>query len=276
MKITVKALMELAVIVHKQCGIVLSKNKAYLIEDKLEPLIRGYGLSSFEELVAGAKNSPQMTDHIVDRITTNETSFFRDKKPYDLLREKLLPDWQAGRGRTPGSLNIWSCACSTGQEVYSIAITLMEYFKEKPFNHHIRIKATDISDSAIATASRGRYSEFEAGRGLDEARLKNYFTWEGGYWKIRDDLRSMAYFEKMNLLQPKIEYHQFDIIFCRNVAIYFSKTDRRSLFQNLSACLSDKGALIIGATESLFDISEQLKRVEYNGIAYYIPDHRPG
>jgi chemotaxis protein methyltransferase CheR len=270
MRITVKELMKLAVIVHKHSGIVLKKNKAYLLEDRLQPLIEEYCFSSFEDLIAKAKNSPQLTNHIVDLMTTNETSFFRDKRPYELLKEKLLPDWQVNQGQKRSHLNIWSAACSTGQEVYSIAITLMEYFKENFFSHNIKIKASDISDSAIVKASRGQYSNYEISRGLNAVQLKRYFTKEDLLWKIKDELRSMAYFEKMNLLQPKVEHGRFDIIFCRNVAIYFSKTDRKRLFQSLSLCLNKNGVLIIGATESLFDINKQLKRVDYNGTAYYI------
>ena len=269
MRISVKALIELAVIVHKHCGIVLKKNKAYLIENRLQPLIEEYALSSFEELIAKAKDSSQLTSHIVDLMTTNETSFFRDKKPYAMLKEKILPDWQANFGKKPGQLNIWSSACSTGQEVYSVAITLMEYFKGDSFNHNIKIKASDISDSAIVKASSGRYSNYEVSRGLDAVQLNKYFTKEDSCWKIKDELRSMVCFEKMNLLRPKLEYGRFDIIFCRNVAIYFSKPDRRRLFESLSLCLNNNGVLIIGATESLFDINEQLKRGDYNGTVYY-------
>jgi chemotaxis protein methyltransferase CheR len=269
MKIPIKALMELAVIVHSHSGIVLKKNKAYLIEDRLQPLMEEYCLSSFDDLIAKAKTSSQLTGHIVDRMTTNETSFFRDKRPFVLLKEKLLPDWQANQRQKRSQLNIWSCACATGQEVYSIAITLMEYFKGNFSSHTVKIKASDISDSAIVKASRGLYSNYEVSRGLSAAHLNRYFTREDPYWKIKDELRSMAYFEKLNLLQPKIEYGKFDIIFCRNVAIYFSKADRQRLFQNLSACLNDNGVLIIGATETLFDINEQLKRVNCCGTAYY-------
>lgn len=270
MKITTKELMELAVIVHKNCGIVLAKNKAYLIENRLEPLIEEHGFSSFGDLIVKAKDSSLLTNHIVDLMTTNETSFFRDKKPYELLREKLLPDWQVNCGENPGHLNIWSSACATGQEVYSIAITLMEYFKENfSSRRRIKIKASDISDSAIVKASQGKYSNYEVSRGLTDVQLNKYFTREDNHWKIKDELRGMAYFEKMNLLQPKIEHGGFDIIFCRNVAIYFSKTDRQQLFQSLSSCLNETGVLIIGATESLFDINQQFKRVDYNGTAYY-------
>ncbi len=269
MKITIQALMELAVIVHRHSGIVLKKNKAYLIENRLQPLLEEYCLSSFEDLIARAKTSSQLTSRIVDLMTTNETSFFRDKRPFALLKEKLLPDWQVNQQQKPGHLNIWSCACATGQEVYSIAITLMEYFKENISSHTIKIKASDISDSAIVKASRGLYSNYEVSRGLNPAQLKNYFTREEPHWKIKDELRSMAYFEKMNLLQHEIEYGKFDIIFCRNVAIYFSKTDRQRLFHSLSACLKDNGVLIIGATETLFDINEQLQRVDCGGTAYY-------
>lgn len=270
MRISTKALMELAIIVHKHSGIVLKKNKAYLLENRLQPLIEEYCFSSFEDLIAKAKDSSPLTHQIVDRMTTNETSFFRDKRPYALLKEKLLPDWQVNSGQTQGHLNIWSAACSTGQEVYSIAITLMEYFKENFINHPIKIKASDISDSAIVKASRGQYSNHEVSRGLNAVQLKRYFTREEAHWKIRDELRSLACFEKMNLLQPNVEYKKFDVIFCRNVAIYFSKTDRQRLFQSLSSCLNKNGVLIIGATESLFDITPQLKRVDFNGTAYYI------
>lgn len=269
MKITTQELMALAVIVHKQCGIVLKKNKAYLVENRLQPLIEEHSFSCFEDLIVKAKACSQLTNQIVDLMTTNETSFFRDKKPYALLKEKLLPDWQAAWGQKCGNLNIWSCACATGQEVYSIAITLMEYFKETIFSQNIRIKASDISDSAIVKASRGQYSDYEVSRGLDTAQLKRYFTREDSHWKIKDELRSMAYFEKMNLLQPNVNYGKFDIIFCRNVAIYFSKKDRQQLFHILSSCLNHNGVLIIGATESLFDINNQFKRVDYNGAAYY-------
>ncbi len=269
MKITIKALMELAVIVRRHSGIVLKKNKAYLIESRLQPLIEEYCLSSFEDLIAEAKSSSQLTSRIVDLMTTNETSFFRDKRPYVLLKEKLLPDWQANLDQKRSQLNIWSCACSTGQEVYSIAITLMEYFKENFSSYHIRVKASDISDSAIVKASRGLYSNYEVSRGLSAVQLNKYFTREEPHWKIKDELRSTVYFEKINLLQPKFEREKFDIIFCRNVAIYFSKTDRQRLFQSLSACLKDKGVLIVGATETLFDINEQLKRVDCGATAYY-------
>ncbi len=269
MKISIKALMELAVIVHRHSGIVLKKNKAYLVENRLQILLEECSLSCFEDLIAEAARSPQLTSRIVDLMTTNETSFFRDTRPYLLLKEKLLPDWQVSAGQKPGRLKIWSCACSTGQEVYSIAITLMEYFKDKLFHHDIKIRASDISDSAIVKASRGRYSNYEVSRGLTTDQLEKYFTREETHWAIKDELRGMAYFEKMNLLQPEMEYGRFDIIFCRNVAIYFSKADRQTLFRNLSASLKDDGVLIIGATESLFDINEQLKRMEYKGSAYY-------
>ena len=174
MKITIKELMELAVLVHKHSGIVLDKSKDYLVESRLEPLIEEYVLSSFSELIAKLKESPGLLNQVVDLMTTNETSFFRDRKPYKLLEEKLLPDWLVRRDTDSSRLDIWSSACSTGQEVYSIAMTLMDFFKDDIFSHAIRIKATDISDSAISKASRGQYTKYEVSRGLGPVKLEEH------------------------------------------------------------------------------------------------------
>lgn len=270
MKISVNELNELAALVHKQSGIVLEKGKAYLIESRLEPLFEEHSLNSFTELIAKLKGSPKMVNQLIDLMTTNETSFFRDQKPYELLKNKLLPEWLGRQAGGRGKLNIWSSACSTGQEVYSIAMTLMDFFKEDLFHHQIKIKATDISDSAIVKASLGQYTQFEAKRGLDDGWLNKYFRQDGPCWKIIDELRSLAYFEKMNLLQSQAGPETFDVIFCRNVAIYFGKTDRKHLFDQLAQQLKENGVLIIGSTETLFGISDRFERREYQGASYYV------
>lgn len=270
MKITPQELMELAALVHKQCGIVIDNTKGYLAESRLQPLLEEYAFPSFHELIVQAKNSPQLVNTIVDVMTTNETSFFRDRRPFELLNEKLLPDWLARHGAGQERLQIWSSACSTGQEVYSIAMLLMEFFKDKAFAQRLKIKATDISDSAIAKASLGRYTEHEVSRGLDNLQIERYFQKEAGAsWKIRDELRGLAYFEKTNLLQPQLDRSCFDIIFCRNVSIYFTKPDRQRLFAEIAKLLKRDGVLIIGATESLFGISDRFSRHEHNNAVFY-------
>jgi chemotaxis protein methyltransferase CheR len=270
MKITTQELMELAVLLHKQCGIVMDKTKDYLAESRLNPLLEEHALTSFGELIALARNSPKIVNTVVDMMTTNETSFFRDRRPFELIREKLLPDWLARQSADRAKLDIWSSACSTGQEVYSIAMVLTEFFKDKLYSHSIKIRATDISDSAITKASYGQYTEHDVGRGLNNAQIEKYFRKEGSAWKIIDELRSLVYFEKMNLLHSPPDRNTFDIIFCRNVAIYFSKADRQRLFDQISKLLKADGALIIGSTESLFGISERFERREHNDTAYYV------
>lgn len=270
MKITPQELMALAVLIHEHCGIVMDNSKSYLAESRLKPLIEEHSLTSFTELIALAKSSPTMVNKVVDKMTTNETSFFRDKRPFELVSQKLLPDWQVRQDGGKGKLDIWSSACSTGQEVYSIAMTLTEFFRDKLFAHSIKIKATDISDSAISKASYGKYTNHDVGRGLDAAQVKRYFNKEGSSWKIIDELRSLVYFEKMNLLHPSPDQNCFDIIFCRNVAIYFSKPDRQRMFEQIAQLLKKDGALIIGSTESLFGISDRFERREHNNAAYYV------
>lgn len=270
MKINPTELNELAALIHTHSGIVIDSGKAYLVESRLSPILEEFSLSSFGGLIDAVRSSPQLLNQIIDLMTTNETSFFRDQKPYNLLTEKLLPEWLGKQKKGPGKLDIWSSACSTGQEVYSIAMTLMDFFKNNLFYHTIKIEATDISDSAITKASRGHYSQLDVNRGLDAARLDKFFVREGSSWKIRDELRSLAHFQKTNLLSSNMATYSFDIIFCRNVAIYFSPTDRQRLFGQISERLKQNGVLIIGSTESLFGINKNLKRMEHNGASYYV------
>nr|MBF0223492.1 protein-glutamate O-methyltransferase CheR [Desulfobulbaceae bacterium] len=270
MKINPTELRELAALIHRHSGIVIDSSKAYLVESRLSPMLEESALSSFGALIAAVRNAPPLINQIIDLMTTNETSFFRDQKPYTLLTEKLLPDWLGKQRNGPGNLDIWSSACSTGQEVYSIAMTLSDFFKKNLFYHTIKIEATDISDSAITKASRGQYSPLDVSRGLDAASLNKFFLREGTSWKIKDELRSLAHFEQTNLLSSTIATHSFDIIFCRNVAIYFSATDRQRLFAQISKRLKENGVLIIGSTESLFGINKHLKRMEHNGSPYYM------
>jgi chemotaxis protein methyltransferase CheR len=241
--------------VQQACGVVLDQSKAYLLEARLGGLLRETGASGFSDLFYKLKAdaSDRLRSKVVDAITTNETSFFRDTAPFELLRHKLLPELMDRRnalGVRPVPVRIWSAACSTGQEVYSIGIVLKELLGN--FNgYDIRILGTDISNRAIAAASRGHFSDLEVQRGLPVAAAEKHFTREGDAWKIRDELRSLATFRKMNLLEAFSFPMPFDIILCRNVAIYFSEQDRARLFRNFARCLAREGSLIIGSTESL-------------------------
>lgn len=268
MKIKSDELTVLAKFIHDRCGIVLDKSKAYLLESRLTPIAEELGCSSFRELYnkALADRSLGVTNKIVDAISTNETSFFRDQKPFEMLKFKVIPD-VLDRGNK--ALNIWSAACSTGQEVYTIAVTLHELLGASINQYRIKILGTDISDSAIVQASKGVYTQFEIGRGVPQAMLPKYFTRVGASWKIRDELRALALFRKLNLMENFNTVGKFDIIFCRNVAIYFSMENRKKLFAKLAAQLNPKGVLLIGSTESLFGVTDRFTRREYHNSTFY-------
>lgn len=236
-------------------GIYLDQSKAYLFETRLSSVAESYGCKSYQELHAKAKQDPskKMEKEIIDAITTNETLFFRDKGPFELLQHKILPEiidarTPKGGGRT--QIKIWSAASSTGQELYSVAIVIKELLRDSP-GYSFTLLGTDISDAAIAQASYGKYNRFEIERGLDKKFLQKYFNLFGDSWKIKDEIRAMVNFRKQNLMQPLTALGKFDIILCRNVAIYFTLEDRKKLFNKLADCLADDGYLIIGSTESL-------------------------
>jgi chemotaxis protein methyltransferase CheR len=272
MKVTPEELQRLARFVHDKSGIVLDSSKAYLVESRLLPLLREKNLASFGDLYNQAVRSPELANHIIDAISTNETSFFRDQRPFELLKFKIIPDVLDVASRAGGggkSVNIWSAACSTGQEVYTIAVTLHELLGSSMAQYRIKITGTDISDTAIVQASRGLYSQFEIGRGFPQNMLKKYFVPDGLSWRVKDELRAMTFFRKINLMEPFVTMGKFDIIFCRNVAIYFSLPNRKSLFERLAAQLHPHGALIIGSTESLFGVTDRFVRREYHNSVFY-------
>ena len=236
-------------------GIYLDQSKSDLFETRLSSVAEAHGCTSYQELQTKAKKDPTkaIEKSIIDAITTNETLFFRDKGPFELLQHKILPeiiDARSSKSSLKTQIKIWSAASSTGQELYSIAIVIKELLKDTP-GYSFTLLGTDISDAAIAQASYGKYNRFEIERGLDKKYLQKFFTLFGDSWKIKDEIRAMVNFRKLNLMQPFTALGKFDIIFCRNVAIYFTLEDRKKLFNKLADCLSDDGYLIIGSTESL-------------------------
>jgi len=258
--------------VQETCGIVLDQSKAYLLETRLGGLMREAGASGFTDLFYKLKAdvSDTLRGKVVDAITTNETSFFRDTAPFELLRHKLLPELidRRSKGVRPIPMRIWSAACSTGQEVYTVGIILKELLGNFS-GYDIRILGTDVSNRAIAAASRGHFTHLEIQRGLSEAAAEKYFTREAGEWKVRDEVRALATFRRMNLLEAFAFPVPFDIIMCRNVAIYFSEQDRSRMFRNLSRCLARDGNLIIGSTESLTGLCPEFVPQRYLRTVFY-------
>ena len=238
-------------------GIRLDQSKTYLIETRLGGLLKEYDCVSYDELQYKAKTdlTKSLQRKIISRITTNETQFFRDTVPFELLQHKIVPDLidlrtDGSSDLFPVPIRIWSAACSTGQEIYSIAVVLKELLTDLK-RYNIRLLGTDISDEAIAKASYGKYNKFEIERGLSKDRLHKYFTPHGDMWKIKDEIRAMVSFKRFNLLSPLMELGKFDIVFCRNVAIYFAPEDRKKLYYQIAEVLEPDGYLIVGSTESL-------------------------
>lgn len=259
----------LAQYVYSLCAVVLDESKGYLIESRLAGLVQETACGSYSGLLQRARSDPRLERRIVDAITTNETCFFRDTNPFDLLRHKILPELIDRRTRSgTARIRIWSAACSTGQELYSIAILLKELLGD-PDRYGVQLLGTDISDEAVARASRGVFSPVEISRGLSEFQRTRYFVPVKDGWQIRDEIRAMAAFKKLNLMADFSPLGRFDVIFCRNVAIYFSERDRISLFGRMERALEPQGYLVIGAMESLNGICPQFDCKRHLRSAFY-------
>jgi len=261
--------------IHDISGIYLESNKSYLIETRLSGIVEETGCRSYGELCAKARSdrTGAIANKIIGAISTNETLFFRDTGPFELLQHKILPDLIDHKTLNssellPIPIRIWSAACSTGQELYSISIVLRELYLD-PNRYNIKLLGTDISDEAIARASYGKFNRFEIERGLPTNILKKYFNPNGDGWKVNDDIRAMILFKKLNLLKPFESLGKFDIIFCRNVAIYFNMEDRKKLFDKLANALEPGGYLVIGSTESLTGICSRFEPRRHIRTIFY-------
>ncbi len=262
--------------IYSICGVALDSTKTYLIETRLKTMMQQYGCASYMDLHSKAKadRSGNMEKEIINAITTNETLFFRDASPFEVFKHKILPDLIDARSKSSGGrsipLRIWSAACSTGQEVYSIAIALREALGNLG-NFQLSILGTDISDEAVTKASYGKYNKFEIERGLPLQTLNKYFTLMGDGWKIKDEIRAMAVFKKFNLMKPFAGLGKFDIVFCRNVAIYFTPADKKTVFEKIASVLEPDGSLIIGSTESLTGVTGMFEPKRYMRSIFYQP-----
>ncbi len=260
--------------IHSLTGISLDDTKGYLVETRFAGLLRDTGSVGVAELLHKVKADATgaLRRKVVDAITTGETSFFRDASPFELLQHKILPELIDRRRKALGAarvpIRIWSAACSTGQELYSTAIVLKELLGSFS-GFDIRLLGTDISDKAVAAASRGYFNKLELERGMPPDKLARYFTAENGAWKVRDELRALATFRTMNLLEPLAFPVKHDIVFCRNVAIYFTEQDRSRLFTAVGRVLAPDGCLIIGSTESLTGLCPQFEARRYLRSVFY-------
>jgi chemotaxis protein methyltransferase CheR len=242
----------------ERSGLDLSSDKQYLVESRLLPLARKAGLPGIAELVQKLRGGTDaLTTEVVEAMTTNETFFFRDKIPFDHLRATILPAMlQARAGRR--SLRIWCAASSTGQEPYSIAMCLKESAQALA-GWRVEIIATDLSQEVLEKSKSGIYSQFEVQRGLPIQLLVKYFTQIGELWQINPDIRCMVQHRQLNLLQDFSHLGKFDVIFCRNVLIYFDQETKVTIFERLARQLEGDGVLLLGAAESVVGISDAFR-----------------
>ncbi len=245
-------------LLKERSGLDLSADKQYLVESRLAPLARKAGLPGIPELVQKMKNGAEaLTVEVVEAMTTNETFFFRDKIPFDHLRDTILPALMQSRASRK-TLRIWCAAGSTGQEPYSIAMVLREKAAALA-GWRIEIVSTDLSHEVLEKSRAGLYSQFEVQRGLPIQLLVKYFTQIGELWQIHPELRAMVQHRQLNLLQDFSHLGKFDVIFCRNVLIYFDQETKIGIFDRMSRVLEPDGVLMLGAAESVVGITDAFR-----------------
>jgi len=257
---------------EKSCGILLADHKQYLVQSRLGKIMQQRGCTSLSELIAQLKQpgGNHLKEQVVDAMTTNETLWFRDIHPFEILRNRLLPELSDQKGAQ--KLRIWSAACSTGQEPYSISMVIDEFKQGHPgaFPGGEEILATDISTTVLEQARKGQYEMLALGRGLSEERLHRYFdAVSDGSWRIKPAIRNRVSFRSLNLLENYATLGQFDLIFCRNVLIYFSSDVKLEILRKMHRQLRPGGYLLLGASESLAGLSDLYKMIHCRpGIIY--------
>ena len=244
-------------LLKERSGLDLSADKQYLVESRLIPLARRVGLAGIPELVQKIRSgSEALTSEVVEAMTTNETFFFRDKIPFEHLRETVLPALTQARA-SRRSLRIWCAASSTGQEPYSIAMCVKEFAGLAGWR--VEIVATDLSQGVLEKSRAGIFSQFEVQRGLPIQMLVKHFTQVGELWQLSADIRAMVQHRQLNLLQDFSHLGMFDLIFCRNVLIYFDQDTKAGIFDRLARVIEPDGVLALGAAESVVGISDAFR-----------------
>ncbi|HIJ63895.1 MAG TPA: protein-glutamate O-methyltransferase [Rhodospirillaceae bacterium] len=250
----------LAKLLKERSGLVITPDKAYLLESRLTPVARQRNLKSIEEVVAKMRGRDEsLARDVTEAMTTNESFFFRDTKPFDQFRDTVLPQVMASRAAKK-SIRIWSAACSSGQEAYSLAMLLKEN-AARLAGWHVEIIGTDISVEMLEKAKAGLYSQFEVQRGLPIQFLVKYFKKKDESWQIDSSLRGMVQFREWNLLHELRGLGSFDIVFCRNVLIYFDQPTKSRVLENISRQMPPDGFLFLGGAETVLGISDRFKPV---------------
>ena len=255
-----------AKLLQERSAIALEPGKEYLVESRLLPVAKRHGLATVAAYIAKLRKpgASGLADELVEAMVTTETSFFRDVIPFDALRKHVLPELIAAR-RSERRLAIWCAAASSGQEPFTLAIVLREWFPELE-TWDITFHATDISNAMLERCRAGVYSQLEVNRGMPAALLVKWFTQEGARWRIDDRLRKMIAFRQLNLAAWWPPTPMFDLIFLRNVMIYFDVPTKRDILAKVARTLKPDGLLVLGGAESTLNLSESFQRVDaYKG-----------
>jgi len=250
-------------------GLSLGENKEYLLEARLIPIAQAHGMNGIEDLALSLRSrlDRSLEQEVMEAMTTNESSFFRDRRPFDELKASILPDIIAERKMTQ-KLRIWCSACSNGQEPYSIIMVLREHFPELA-NWNIQITATDLCTKALKRAEEGVYSQFEVQRGLPVQLLMKYFDQNEQGWKIKEDKGVSIQWKHLNLLEDFKHLGMFDIVFCRNVLIYFEPDLKRNILDRVRDQMNSSGVLLLGAAETVLGISDHYSKLSGCQSAIY-------
>jgi chemotaxis protein methyltransferase CheR len=255
---------------EQQCGIVLGDNKLYLVKSRLAPLMARFNVASLSQLVSKtlSPHERQLRAAVVDAMTTNETLWFRDQYPFELLKTKIFPEFADLRR----PIKIWSAASSSGQEPYSIAMSASEYQSKSPgaLKMGVQITGTDISNTMLDMCKNAEYDSLALARGLSPERRQKFFMDSGnGMAKVTEPIRRMVNFRHLNLLDSYALLGKFDVIFCRNVLIYFSPEVKAKIIAQFAQALNPKGYLFLGASESMAGLSNEFEMLRCNpGIIY--------
>lgn len=256
-------------LLREQCALVLEPGKEYLVKARLTPLAQKHGMASIEKLIDRLRgtNGSSLQTEVVEAMVTTETSFFRDIHPFETLKKTVLPQLIELRQRQR-QLNIWCAASSSGQEPYSIALLLKEYFPELQ-SWRINLTATDISQEMLQRSRAGRYSQMEVNRGLPTTLLLKWFRQEGAFWQLDEKIRSTINFTHLNLARPWPAMPQWDIVFLRNVMIYFDNDVKKTILGQVSRVLCKDGYLLLGGAETTLSLDDSFYRIESLKSGFY-------
>jgi chemotaxis protein methyltransferase CheR len=247
-------------LVYDNSAIVLEAGKEYLVDTRINPLAKEKGFSSLSEFVKKLQHTPYGPLHydVIEAMTTNETSFFRDAHPFEAMKTQVLSEMVETLA-TKKRLNIWSAACSSGQEPYSLAMLVNEYFATQP-GWTVSITASDISEEMLSYTKKGHYTQLEINRGLPVTMMVKYFENHGAAWKAKDIIRNMLQFRKLNLSEPWPMMAKMDIIFLRNVLIYFDQETKKEILKQVRRQMHPEGYLFLGSAETTFNLDDSFER----------------